>query len=349
MQTRRAPILAVVPILPLLVVFLLARRERQTYALQELSAPGCRDTMALALNNRQQVVGWCATERVPLQAVLWQHGVATKLRLLGGVRSHATGINNVGQVVGAADTRADAVSHASLSHAFLWQRGRTRDLGTLGGGQSGANAINGQGQVVGWAETTQGRHHASLWQKGRICDLGTLGGERSEATALNNRGQVVGWAETVQGRRHAFLWQNGRIYDLGTLGGECSEATAINDRGEIVGSADTTTLTRHAFRYADGVMGDMDARKESCDESSAHGINGRGQVVGLCSGLQVDGNRGADAAFCLCGDRLELLRHLLPQAQGYLLKSADSINDRGEIAANAVSGMRSHALLLTPR
>ncbi|HLK56039.1 MAG TPA: hypothetical protein VKU00_05730, partial [Chthonomonadaceae bacterium] len=83
------------------------------------------------------------------------------------------------------------------------------------------------------------------------------------------------------------------------------------------------------------------------DDSEVNGINARGQVVGLCSGLHADGNQGADAAFCLRGKRLELLSRLLPKAPGYPLKSAVGINDQGEIAANALRGAQSHALLLT--
>src|SRR5579871_6154521 len=96
MQTRRATATALLLILPIVVLFL-ARRERQTYTLQELSAPGCLDSMALALNNRHQVVGWCSTPSIPSQAILWQNDSTTSLGTLGGVRSHATGINDAGK------------------------------------------------------------------------------------------------------------------------------------------------------------------------------------------------------------------------------------------------------------
>src|SRR5436853_4510282 len=145
MQTRRTTITAFLwflPVLPL-VIFLLARRERPTYAIQELSAPGCLAVRASALNNRRQVVGWCSTARVSMQAILWQNGGATKLGTLGGMRSRANGINEAGQVVGGADTRA------GVWHAFLRQQGQMRDLGTLGGRQSEARASNRQGQGVG--------------------------------------------------------------------------------------------------------------------------------------------------------------------------------------------------------
>ena len=323
-----------------MVVFLYVWREHRAYTLQELSAPGCLDTKALALNDRRQVVGWCSTASVPIQAVLWQNGAATKLGTLGGHRSQATGINKAGQIVGAADTR----NHGS--HAFLWQQGRMRDLGTLGGRQSEARAINAQGDVAGWAETTQGKRHAFLWHNGRMRDLGTPEAESSEATAINNRGQVVGWIQR-HGARHAFLWQQGQMRDLGTLGGLQSEADAINDKGWIVGSADTIHFTQHAFRCENGAMTDLDAREELSGASGASGINAQGQIVGSCSGLLVDGNNGAEAAFYLQEDRLALLRRLLPKAPGYSLKEAIGINDRGDIAVNATSGTHCHALFIT--
>ena len=59
------------------------------------------------------------------------------LGTLGGSTSLAFGVNDAGQVVGAAATAGNLASHA-----FLYSRGRMTDVGTLGGHISVAWAIN---------------------------------------------------------------------------------------------------------------------------------------------------------------------------------------------------------------
>jgi probable HAF family extracellular repeat protein len=82
--------------------------------------------------------------------------------LPGGTSSHATGINDVGQVVGSSSTAS------SSSHAFLFQNGAMVDLGTLPGGTlSEALGINARGDVVGSSTATGQLSHATLWTAGK--------------------------------------------------------------------------------------------------------------------------------------------------------------------------------------
>ncbi len=107
-----------------------------------------------AINSYDQVVGDYYTDQD--YAFQWDHGVFRDLGLLpGGLWAKATGMNDAGQVVGQADTRA-----------FLWQGDRLIDLNNHLPPQSGwllfgANAINSRGQIVGWG-TFNGRTRAFL-------------------------------------------------------------------------------------------------------------------------------------------------------------------------------------------
>ena len=193
-----------------------------------LAGWGLPGTGLAALNDRGQVVG--ANSGL---AVLWYRGRLTALGALpGGGLSHASAINERGQIVGGSEYGGQIERHA-----VLWSDGRIADLGTLGMSESDAVDINERGQITGDCDSGDyKRWRAFLWQKGRMIGLGTLGGQRSEAVAINERGQIIGSSTTETGARHAFVWQSGRMTDLGTLaGGRESGVAAINDRGQIVG------------------------------------------------------------------------------------------------------------------
>jgi len=165
------------------------------------------DSVAYAINNEGQVVGYSYTAAFQPHAFLWQNGTMTDLgTLVGGTQSVADDINNEGQVVGYSETAAGE------QHAFLWQNGSMTDLGTLGGSSSSARGINDQGQVVGVSSTaTNG--HAFLWQNGSMTDLGTLGEDGNQAYyysgahGINDQGQVVGESgHATLGGYQAVLW-----------------------------------------------------------------------------------------------------------------------------------------------
>ena len=59
-----------------------------------------RDSWAVAINDRGQVVGSSDTAAGDLHAFLYSDGAMTDLGTLGGTNSWASGINDRGQVVG---------------------------------------------------------------------------------------------------------------------------------------------------------------------------------------------------------------------------------------------------------
>ena len=211
----------------------------------------------------------------------------TEIGTLGGETSEAFGLNNLGDVVGAAATRAGD------QHAFLYRTGQILDLGTLTGGSSSrANAINDRGDVIGYSainafgppfrELIQG----FVWQNGAMRAVGALYCPcsfnvrygTSMAFAVSDDGVVVGDSETSRETfRGAFVWQDGTIhgfsFDGATPGN--SHAYGINDIHEIVGDAnDRAFLVRDRDRQDLGVL-------PGYLSSSARAVNNKGQVVGV--------------------------------------------------------------------
>ena len=209
----------------------------QNGKMQDLGALGGKYSVAHAINDAGQVVGESITAAGERHGFLWQNGKMEDIGALGvGNTVVACGLNNRGQVVGAANLIPNG-----KNHAFLWQQGTMRDLGLLSGGTfSYGYAINEAGQVVGWADDAKGELHAFAWQNDKMQDLGTLGDEPGAAWGLNDRGQIVGSASTEKKRMHAFLYEKGHMTDLNGLvpagsGWILTTACRINDAGQIAG------------------------------------------------------------------------------------------------------------------
>jgi probable HAF family extracellular repeat protein len=227
---------------------------------------------ALAVNNRDEVVGTANFHNESLHAFLWRNGHMTDLGTLGGRNSSASSINDRGEVVGSSQTTDGSY------HSFLWRAGHLRDLGPLISRQ-----INNHGQILGAMPQSPSDLHAGIWYKGRFTPIVIDGQTNLDASAINNAGCVAGGAfHQAKQRNEAFLWCSGRTTWLGVLrAGWYGMATAINDRGQILGWA---TSGNGEFRYVLWQHGRM-------VDLSTHGvpymptiggpaINDRGKIVG---------------------------------------------------------------------
>ncbi len=263
-----------------------------------------------------------------------------ELGTLGGCCSVAAGVNRFGDTVGWARTSA------GVFRAFAHEPGAAmRDLGTLGGDFSEATAVNDAGIVVGSSAVdgslTTTNWHAFLWAGGSMQDLGTLGGPGSAAAGVNNLGVVVGRSRaTADGPERAFEYRDGAMRDISPASWNESAATAINDHGDIVGwrgAVRRESLSQTAFlRTADGRIRELGALGGSWSMATA--INGYGDVVGNTNGVPFFYGKGG----------MRDLNVFVAPDTGWVLRSANSINDRGQIAGTGEFGGTLRAFLLTP-
>ena len=166
--------------------------------------PGQNRGEALALNSRDQVVGW-VQQGSEQHAFLWDRGVLRDLGTVSGASTLATGINDSGVVTGwGATSRTSGVSII-----FRWD-GEMHPLGCPAGTiHCEATAINARGDIVGEALTAEKTEVALLYRDGafhRLDDLvqGAEGWHFILATSINDAGQIAGTGE-LNGRDHAYL------------------------------------------------------------------------------------------------------------------------------------------------
>lgn len=226
-------------------------RSLLSYVATDLGPYGVAD-----MNDSAQVVGSHVLASGEEHAYLLHQGQMIDLGTLGGSVSQASGINDLGQIVG----RSNLKGQNDAYRAFLltpedtngdgspdrWFRDSNadgandlmRDLGTLGGvgATSSAADVNNLGQVVGsssWLTspyTTTSR--AVLWQDGSITELSSGGATTSHAAAINDAGVIAGWGYFAPGYGHTLVWKNGGMADLGISGG----AQDVNASGQLLDS-----------------------------------------------------------------------------------------------------------------
>jgi probable HAF family extracellular repeat protein len=160
------------------------------------------------------------------------------------------------------------------------------------------------------------------------------------ATAVNESGQIAGTSGGLVGSFFAVRWDqpDAPPFQIGPLPGAMnSDGLDMNENGDVVGRSSYPDGRTEAFLYrsaGDDLVGLGFFASADIPYSEALGVNDRQQVVG-------SGNAGpgiAHAFLWQSGVMLDLNDLVVLQPPVLHLSAAVAINERGEIAAEAVVG-----------
>lgn len=316
------------------------------YVVEDLGVlAGDTSSIAWAINANGDVVGW-SSGQAGTRAFRYTNGggMVALPDVPGRPRSVARDINDAGVIVGSAN-----MGGTDLGHAVLWTGdGSVHDLGTLGTGYySEAWGVNNAGQAVGWSYSDfgsglRGVHGFLYSQADGLVDL-TPDSDTGSALDISDAGQVTGYKTAPYGY-HAFRWQGGTFVDLGVLPGFAySFGWAINASGRVAGNSTSASgNSERLVRFTDG--SGLQNLGGVGEHNSALGINASGQVVGHT------GQSAARAILYTDAAGLQDLNTLIDPSLGWVLLSANDINDAGQMAGHAFNNFtgQNHAVRLQP-
>jgi uncharacterized membrane protein len=257
----------------------------------------------------------------------------------GALVTFASGINDFGTVVGSYEFDLNDF-YPFVRH----ENGEVQDLKDAFPEGGFASDINNSGRIVGSLgtfEPTKMRAFLYDYQtEDEPTNLGVLPGhDTSQAIAVNNNGQAVGQS----GVSPSFEGAHGFMYDgsLIDLGAEFIPED-INDQGLVVGIKDNTSPAICDTAAGTLEVKELGALPSGAYRGYAHGINSKGDVVGEWQGNE------RRAFVCLAGKSPVDLNELIVEDSGWLLETAEDINDDGCIAGYGIYNGKEQPYLLCP-
>lgn len=292
------------------------------------------DGMATGINNRGEIVGQKG-DGPSGKAFLWRRGKITILpQLKDTAFSHATEINDQGQVVGISSLKNRQRRY------FLWGKGKTQDLGVTPW-SSGSPRINNKGEIL-LPISSNGNLRSILRQNGRNKDLG-----RWWAMALNDSSQIIGTnssasldaSDLLKNSRSMWpvAWRNGKTIKIGEPGGM---GVHINKRGDMIIRQLSPDATEKLILLSNGKRIGITRHHQS--KAVPADLNNKKQIVG-----SIRTDKGIRAAFWQSGQWFDL-NNLIPKNSGWVLNGAQDINEKGQIAGYGTHNGVTCAFLLTP-
>ncbi len=328
------------------------------YALVDLHPPGFDQSKAWSVSPDGVVAGEALDELTGVRvAFIWAEGRWTTfapppnaVALLG----HVAGVG--GQALFTAKLK-DVVGRTNLTRAYLLRKGQLVALPPLpGDNASQAVAMTRDGRVVGVSANfttagpsapTQATTRAVMWVDGEPVDLAMQSsGENAVAQDIASDGAVLGYTQAPSSGLTPWILDRTRVAPLASPPSYSGYIpTAMNDFRVVAGAAvSQTDFTLRAL--ADFGDGPKDLGTLGGPNAAAYDVNNVGQIVGVTQLAD-----GSVRGFLYENNAMADLTSLISPDAGWIIESANSVNDDGWIAVTGRrldDPTRTRAALLKP-
>jgi probable HAF family extracellular repeat protein len=251
---------------------------------------------------------------VPADATTYKY---TRINVPGSIATHATGINNSGEIVGVfADTLGTTHGYLYTSEKFTQIDEPDAHDNTM------ASGINNKGKVVGWYYFgSDSGTHGFLVTGGRFTQVDVPGARNTFALGINDAEQVVGGFFDGT-NTHGFLKIGERFTQIDVPGTQRTVAIGINNIGQVVGEFSNS----HGFLYNAGKFTSINV--PDAKFTIANDLNEAGQIVGY---FEKKGSSRVVHGFLESGGSFTQL-----DVPNVITTQAEDINDSGQIVGTFV-------------
>ncbi|MFC4930371.1 HAF repeat-containing protein [Massilia sp. GCM10023247] len=247
---------------------------------------GGRSNVAVAINDKGQVLGNVTTTNGQLRGYVYDRGSFRQLNGVGGRPTSYVDINNAGYILASSGPPPTAPAGNAVPYLRA-PNGTYRAIGALPYPNpiTQPEALNNRNQVTGESGTfilPEIPFYAFVWTNGVMRQLGDFGYTPNYGLDINDRGQVAGYTSTATFREAlATVWTHGRPLLIDTRPASSyrfSSADAINNHGHAVGSANQIGAFIWRGRRMESLNSLID-RRSGWNITFPRAINDAGQIA----------------------------------------------------------------------